>query len=48
MKNNKEVVRINLTPSQKEQVKKTVGRDAEAIELNVSELEERITPRMSL
>jgi hypothetical protein len=48
MKNKQEVVRINLTPAQKEQVKKSVGREAEAIELNVSELEERITPRMSV
>lgn len=35
---------ITLTPEQKEQVRKAIGKDAEAIELKVEELEERIAP----
>ena len=44
MKSNKEIVRIELTPEQKQLVKKQTGKDAEAVELSVSELEERIAP----
>ena len=40
-----ELVRINLIWEQMLQVKRATGRDAEAIELTVQELEERITPR---
>ncbi len=36
--------RITLTPEQKEQVRKATGKEAEAIELSVEELEERIAP----
>lgn len=36
--------RITLTPEQKEQVRKVTGKDAEAVELSVEELEERIAP----
>lgn len=36
--------RMTLTPEQKEQVRKTTGKEAEAIELSVEELEERIAP----
>jgi uncharacterized small protein (DUF1192 family) len=36
--------RIALTPEQKEQVRRATGKDAEAIELSVEELEERIAP----
>jgi hypothetical protein len=45
MKKEPEIVRIDLTREQKEQVKKEIGKDAEAVELTVSELEERIAPR---
>jgi uncharacterized small protein (DUF1192 family) len=38
--------RMTLTPEQKEQVRKTTGKDAEAIELSVEELEERIAPAL--
>jgi uncharacterized small protein (DUF1192 family) len=48
MKNEKETVRIELTPDQKQQVKKEIGREGEAIELTVGELEERIAPRIAL
>jgi hypothetical protein len=44
MKNDKEIVRIELTPEQKAQVKKETGKEAEALELSVTELEERIAP----
>ena len=47
MKTNKEIVRINLTPSQKDQIKEHTGKDAESLELKVSELEERIAPRIA-
>lgn len=39
-------VRINLTPEQASQVKTALGRDAEAIELTVNELEQRIVPTL--
>lgn len=42
--NEKEVIRIDLTKQQKEQVKKEIGKDAEAIELTAEELESRIAP----
>ena len=48
MKKNKEIVRIDLTPSQKAQIKEQTGKDADSLELKVSELEERIAPRISL
>jgi hypothetical protein len=44
MTDDKEIVRIDLTTGQKEQVKATTGRDAEAVELTVQELEKRIVP----
>ena len=44
MSKEKDIVRIDLTNVQKQIVKKETGKDAEAIELTVSELEERITP----
>ena len=44
----KDIVRIDLTSSQKEQVKAKTGQHAEAIELTVQELEERIAPGQNL
>ena len=44
MKKEKEIVRIELTPEQKQLIKKEIGKDAEAVELTASELEERIAP----
>jgi hypothetical protein len=44
MSNPKDQVRIQLTPEQKALVKSATGKDAEAVELSVSELEERIAP----
>ena len=44
----KEIIRIDLTTSQKEQVKAKTGQNAEAIELTVQELEERIAPGQNL
>jgi hypothetical protein len=41
-----DIVRIDLTDTQKAQVKIATGKDAESIELNTQELEERIAPRM--
>jgi hypothetical protein len=46
MSKEKEIVRIDLTNLQKQVVKKETGKDAEAIELTVSELEERVAPVM--
>ncbi len=40
----KDIVRIDLTQPQREQVKQVTGKDAEAIELGVQELEQRIAP----
>lgn len=44
--NKKEIVRIDLNDAQKQQVKDSTGKSAEAIELSVQELEERIAPRV--
>ena len=44
MQNPKEQFRIALTPEQKAQVREATGKDAEAVELSVEELEERIAP----
>ena len=45
MKNEKGTVRIELTPEQKQFIKKETGKEADAVELTVNELEERIAPR---
>ena len=44
--NEKGIVRIELTSEQKEQVKEITKKSAEAIELTVEELEQRIAPLM--
>lgn len=44
MADSQKPVRINLTAEQREQFKKMTGKNAEAIELSVEELEERIAP----
>ena len=46
MKKEQEIVRIDLTPEQKDLVKKETGKDADAVELTVNELEERIAPKV--
>ena len=45
MKKDQEIVRIDLTPEQKDLLKKETGKDGDAVELTVKELEERIAPR---
>ena len=40
-------VRIELTPDQKAQIRKVIGKDAETLELSIEELEERIAPSTS-
>ncbi len=45
MADEKKHLRITLTPDQKAQVEKVTGKSAEAIELSVEELEQRIAPR---
>jgi hypothetical protein len=37
-------IRIELTPEQKAKIRNATGKDAEAVELSVEELEERIAP----
>ena len=44
MEKSKEQFRIDLTPEQKDQIRNATGKDAEAVELSVEELEERIAP----
>ena len=44
MAGSKEPVRIKLTPEQQEMVRKATGKNAEALEMTVQELEERIAP----
>jgi len=40
----KEPVPVKLTDDQKAQIRNKTGKDAEAVELSVEELEERIAP----
>ena len=40
----KDAIRIQLTPEQSTEIKALIGREAEAIELSVQELEQRIVP----
>jgi uncharacterized small protein (DUF1192 family) len=42
--NPKEMVRINLTDAQKAEIRNKTGKDADAVELSVEELEDRIAP----
>ena len=44
MANSKDPIRIKLTPEQQKEVQKATGKNAEALELTVQELEERIAP----
>jgi hypothetical protein len=44
MSNPKDSVKISLTPEQKETIRSVTGKDAEAMELSVEELEARIAP----
>jgi len=44
MSDAKDQVRIELTPDQKATIRNATGKDAENLELTVSELEERIAP----
>jgi hypothetical protein len=37
-------IRIELTPEQKAKIRSTTGKDAEAVEFTVEELEARIAP----
>jgi hypothetical protein len=45
MSESKGQFRIELTPDQKAKIRNATGKDAEAVELSVEELEERIAPR---
>jgi len=42
----KQVIRIDLTPNQRDQVRSATGRESEVLELTLQELEERIAPRI--
>jgi hypothetical protein len=44
MSNSEEQVRIELTAAQRAMIKNATGKNADALELGVSELEERIAP----
>jgi uncharacterized small protein (DUF1192 family) len=44
MESSKNPIRIELTPEQKAKVRNATGKDADAVELSVEELEERIAP----
>jgi hypothetical protein len=41
----KEPVRISLTEDQKAEIRNKTGKDADAVELSVDELEDRIAPK---
>jgi hypothetical protein len=40
----KDQIRIELTPEQKANIRSTTGKDADAVEFSVEELEARIAP----
>jgi len=44
MAKQRDSVRLKLTPEQQRQVNEAIGKEAEALELTVEELEERIAP----
>ena len=44
MSSDKNQVRIELTPEQKANIRSATGKDAEAVEFTVDELEARIAP----
>jgi uncharacterized small protein (DUF1192 family) len=44
----KQPVRLMLTEDQKAQIRNQTGKDAESVELSVSELEDRIAPMTKL
>jgi uncharacterized small protein (DUF1192 family) len=44
MSSPKDSFRLNLTPEQKDAIRKASGKDAESVELSVEELEARIAP----
>jgi hypothetical protein len=44
MSSPKDQFRIELTPEQKDTIRKATGKDAEAVEFSVEELEARIAP----
>lgn len=44
MSSSKDQIRIELTPEQKDSVRKATGKNAEAVEFSVEELEARIAP----
>ena len=48
MKKEQEIVRIDLTREQKDLVKKEIGKEVDAVELTVDQLEERIAPKAIL
>ena len=44
MSDSKQPVRLTLTEDQKAQIRDKTGKDADSVELSVSELEDRIAP----
>jgi uncharacterized small protein (DUF1192 family) len=44
----KQPVRLTLTEDQKAEIRNKTGKDAESVELSVSELEDRIAPMQKL
>jgi hypothetical protein len=39
---------IELTPEQKEQLKKATGKEVPAVKLHLEPLEERVTPKIAI
>jgi hypothetical protein len=42
-----QMIRIELTGAQRDELRRLTGRDADALELRVEELEERIAPKLA-
>jgi hypothetical protein len=41
-----QAIRIELTPEQKERLKKATGREVRAVKLRLEPLDQRVTPRL--
>jgi hypothetical protein len=44
----KKALELELTPEQREQLKKVTGKDVPAVKLSLEPLEERMAPRIAL
>jgi hypothetical protein len=46
-KNEKAIVRIDLTPEQQDRIRAATGKSIEALQISADELEQRIAPQLA-